>query len=119
MVEGDIQHLMHVHTAGSGNDSLTGGLGNDNLNGEGGNDIVDGGDGNDTLKGSAGNDTLKGGLGADKLYGDDGNDLLYAGQVTCSGDGSIDIVQGGNGYDIAKGVLADPDIVTSVEQKDC
>ncbi|WP_344039494.1 calcium-binding protein [Nocardioides kribbensis] len=109
---------------GEGTDELDGGAGGDFVDaGEGdetkirggvGDDFVRGGDGADLLHGDAGNDLVSGDADGDILYGDAGNDvvrgssgtdLLAGGSDTAGvadgadevlGDGSVDVVAGGN-----------------------
>ncbi|MFP3544106.1 VCBS domain-containing protein [Rhizobium sp. SIMBA_035] len=115
-----------------------------------GNDTIIGGDLNDRIDGGAGNDDISGGLGADNLsggIGDDtfrlGVDLVASGSRNLElGDGSLksiditgyagtmDVVQGGDGYDkivldsgnLDKGFAYDaysaPSYINSVEEID-
>jgi Ca2+-binding RTX toxin-like protein len=81
---------------GRGNDVIQGGDGNDCVYGGEGADQLDGRGGIDYLYGQQGNDALTGGAGADYLYGGDNNDTFYA-----KGDGSLDNIDGGLGWDVA------------------
>jgi Ca2+-binding RTX toxin-like protein len=90
---------------GRGNDNLIGGNGVDYIRGEDGNDTIEGfgandyligGNGNDYMTGGYGDDYIAGEAGADKMYGQAGNDNLFA-----KGDGSADLVDGGDGWDTA------------------
>jgi hypothetical protein len=58
-------------------------------------------EGNDYLDGNGGNDSLDGGIGNDTLIGDIGNDTLIgvAIDLANSGQGEIDYLQGGEGFD--------------------
>lgn len=78
----------------SGNDEMWGDTGNDYLDGYGGNDYMGGESGNDTLWGDTGSDTLIGGPGNDRLGGESEGDTIYA-----SGDGYVDYISCGSGYD--------------------
>jgi Ca2+-binding RTX toxin-like protein len=95
--------------------TLLGGAGNDNLSGGQGNDIMVGGAGDDTLRtgnyfrsgtgfslGSSENDTLEGGAGNDYF------DLeMWVGRP-------VHMVDGGDGFDVLKGVTIYPDNTTPV-----
>lgn len=108
----------------AGDDLLNGYDGDDIMDGGPGNDVINGQNGNDYLSGGAGNDTINGGAGADLIEGDAGNDTLiftadlvfpggtYAVNVGSPGiagtnevksaknkNGSLDIFDGGDGYD--------------------
>ena len=65
------------------------------LRGGAGDDTITGGRGKDLLLGEDGNDQLTGGKGKDQLSAGPGNDLLFV------RDGSVDIVDGGIGWDQA------------------
>lgn len=91
---------------GYGGDTLVGGNHDDYLDGGPAGDLLQGGSGIDTLYGGTGTDTLQGGTGNDFLdpgtggnftYGEDGNDTIY--MSDSAGDGLIDYVNGGAGYD--------------------
>jgi uncharacterized delta-60 repeat protein len=86
-----------VLNGGDGNDVLFGGAFDDVLSGDAGNDTLFGGRGNDTMHGNDGSDYLSGGPGADHLFGDGGKDQLFA------FDHGIDTLDGGVGFDRAKG----------------
>jgi Ca2+-binding RTX toxin-like protein len=85
-------------SGGEGNDVMFGVGGNDALSGDRGNDTLNGGDGRDHLLGGSDQDCLSGGADADTMYGADGNDYFYA-----AGDGCIDNVFGGSGFDTVEG----------------
>ena len=111
-----------VLTGGAGDDHIDGGAGNDIIRGGAGNDIIVGGsgddalygeEGNDQLNGGAGNDRIAGGAGNDHLYGETGDDYLAGGEgadlvdagsgndtVAGAIDGSTDVLDGGEGFDI-------------------
>ncbi len=90
-----------ILNGGEGNDILLGGAYADLLSGNAGNDTLFGGRGNDTLHGNDGNDYLSGGPGADQVFGDSGNDQIFALDL------AIDTIDGGTGFDRAKGDAAD------------
>jgi Ca2+-binding RTX toxin-like protein len=110
-------------TGGSGNDTLTGGAGVNALNGGAGNDTLDGGAGNDTLTGGSGNDTYianqgdtiveAAGGGTDTVQTASNNFTLAnnvenltftgAGNFTGNGNGSDNVITGGNGNDTLSG----------------
>lgn len=109
---GDIENV----TGGSGNDllvgnglanSLQGGPGNDTLWGGDGNDTLGGGQNDDEIHGGAGSDALYSGAGVNKLYGDNDNDVFY------TRNGSVDTLDGGNGYDQAQ--VDSNDLLSNVE----
>jgi Ca2+-binding RTX toxin-like protein len=105
-----------------GNDTLYGSLGNDTLFGETGSDTLYGETGDDTLYGGAGDDSLDGGAGNDTLIDSNGNDILFGGDgndILSGGDSnnildSNNLLDGGNGYDIATYSGAYSDYVTTV-----
>ena len=80
----------------NGDDYVSGGAGNDVLYGWYGNDQLTGGSGNDSCYGEGGSDSITGGAGNDYLSGGDDNDFFYA------WDGSVDTINGGNGWDTAQ-----------------
>lgn len=86
-------------TGGSAGDQFYGGLGADVLSGGDGTDFLDGFNGNDILNGDAGNDTIRGGAGSNVLNGGDGDDDISASTFDSSTT-SIDIVDGGAGFDV-------------------
>ncbi|HIK32535.1 MAG TPA: calcium-binding protein [Oscillatoriales cyanobacterium M59_W2019_021] len=90
---------MVYKVGGSGNDYLTGSDFTDYLYGRSGNDTLTGGRGNDYLYGEDGNDKLLGGLGNDYLSGGNGNDILDGFWYTSGGNGEVDTLRGGAGYD--------------------
>ena len=112
-------------SGGRGNDRLAGGFGNDRLAGGMSNDVLDGGTGNDLMDGGTGTDKLAGGLGSDKIKGGPGSDTIVGGpgkdtvnggpgnDRIVAGDGLVDKITCGTGYDI---VTADKDDKVA---KDC
>jgi Ca2+-binding RTX toxin-like protein len=91
-------------STGAGNDTISGNGGKDRIAGNGGDDLIAGSGSNDFLDGGAGNDTLDGGLGNDILVGGDGVDAMLGGLGTdylYSRDGVVDLVDGGDGDDLA------------------
>jgi Ca2+-binding RTX toxin-like protein len=110
-----------------GSDIIDGGPGDDIIDGGPGDDTIDGGDGSDYLQGGQGNDTLNGGNDSDLIEGGAGDDILYynADRVVEPGwiarnvgspgvngtlekvsltdmNESMDIFDGGDGFDIIK-----------------
>jgi Ca2+-binding RTX toxin-like protein len=79
-----------------GNDRIRGSRGRDDLIGGAGNDRVRAGARSDLLRGERGEDKLVGGRGSDRLVGGTGDDQLFA------RDGRRDVVNGGEGLDIAR-----------------
>jgi Ca2+-binding RTX toxin-like protein len=57
--------------------------------------IVSGGSGDDVIRGYEGRDRLRGGPGRDRINGEAGRDVIYA------RDGRRDVVDGGDGSDVA------------------
>ena len=120
---------------GSGDDTLSGGAGNDELQGGSGADELNGGDGNDTLLGGGDTDIIDGGAGTDRAYygftasgvnvdlsqniaADDGegssDTLINIENVSGSafndvivGDGSVNLLIGGDGDDEISGNAGD------------
>jgi Ca2+-binding RTX toxin-like protein len=93
--------------AGPGDDFILAAASDDSLLGGAGHDTLFGGRGRDTLRGNDGRDYLNPGPGADTVFGDAGDDQIF------SLDGPIDAIDGGPGFDRAKG---DPDdLFTSTE----
>jgi len=109
---------------GADNDLLAGREGNDTIAGGDGNDTAIGGAGNDSLDGGAGDDSLSGGAGVDSVAGGAGNDLIQVGEdgvqgavfanvdlgnvgplqsFTVSGNGTGDVIDGGDGVDTVRG----------------
>ena len=97
---------------GQGDDQLSGDINDDVLLGNEGSDTLIGGQGDDQLSGdinddvllgNEGSDTLVGGLGADVIKGGNGNDTIFQGpninMEAISGDGKVDIIDCGGGYD--------------------
>jgi Ca2+-binding RTX toxin-like protein len=115
----NVKSLSGYILAGAGNDTLTGGDEVDVLSGGGGKDVLYGGGGDDRLNGFSGNDRLDGGSGDDRLFGGDGNDVLVGGSgidrfVGEAGDdvfyarnNDVDILEGGDGTDLADKDLED------------
>jgi Ca2+-binding RTX toxin-like protein len=86
-------------SGGDGSDELVNrGIGRASLSGDGGNDVIvlDSSFLGSTASGGTGNDTLQGGPGADTLTGGSGSDAIVS-----AGDGEIDSVDCGSGFDIA------------------
>jgi len=106
-----------------GNDAIHGGPDNDLVYGGYGDDYICGDEGDDTLwgndpavPGAMGSDTLYGGLGADNLHGGGGSDRLYGGLSGAGpGDGSADLLDGGDGLDYGGQVDDGLDILVSIE----
>lgn len=102
----------------AGNDAVQGGDGVDSIYGEDGDDTLDGGPAVDSVFGGPGNDGLVGGEGVDYLYGGAGGDTLDGGEgvdtLISVGDGEVDVVRGGDGYDTAW--VGPEDSVVDVEQ---
>ena len=97
-----------VINAGVGDDTMFAGAGNDFVVGGDGSDHLIGESGDDVLHGSNGSDKIEGGLGADYLYGEGGNDSLWGNDTVYRepngyGDGSVDYLFGGSGFDEFKG----------------
>lgn len=92
---------------GAGNDSILGGSAADSLLGGAGDDTLFGGNGRDTLRGGDGNDYLNGGRDADQVFGDGGNDQVFA------ADAARDTIDGGAGFDRAKGDA--DDLLTGID----
>lgn len=119
-------------------DSLTGGSGAETLIGGAGADVLNGGDGDDVLRGGSGVDVLNGGAGVDTVDystaaagvhaqlnsnvstndGDGGTDSFTgvenltgsAFNDTLIGDGTVNVLRGGTGYDVLLG-LAGNDVL--------
>jgi len=91
-----------VIVGSAGTDVLLGGAGDDLLRGKIGSDILDGGPGNDRLFGDPGHDLLEGGDGADDLAGGEDDDHLNPELADGTGDGSIDVLDGGTGLDVCQ-----------------
>jgi hypothetical protein len=81
-------------------------------------DVLIGNNGPNILDGGNGPDVLDGRLGLDTLLGGGGNDKLTAGGG-CGGDGKVDVVDGGAGFDTAVEVINDVDTLIDVESKLC
>ena len=93
-------------SGGDGADELVNrGLGRASLSGDGGNDVIvlDSSFSGSAASGGVGNDTIQGGAGADTPNGDGGYDVIVS-----AGDGEIDTVDCGSGWDV---VYADADDV--------
>ncbi len=95
-------------------DHLYGMGGNDTLSGYGGNDYIEGGKGRDTMEGGSGNDTFSvigedsdydifnGGSGNDdKIIGGDWDDTIRVHNF--EGENTVEIIDGGEGYDTLAG----------------
>src|SRR5581483_153370 len=95
---------------GDGNDNLYGDAGNDTILGGGGDDLIGGGEDNDALLGGDGNDTINTDDGADSANGGAGDDLIFV-----KGDGSVDTIDGGAGYDWAAPAEDELDLLTNIE----
>lgn len=106
---------------GSGDDTIWGGRGVDSMAGGTGDDIIYGSAGADTLSGGAGDNSLYGGHGADfilsqggadQVFGGAGRDDIYGSFDVLSGNGWLDAVDGGAGYDrltlVARPAADDP-----------
>ena len=97
--------------AGIGNDTIYGGDGGDKLDGADDNNKIFGGAGQDELDGYEGADYLHGGTekddidgwsGKDQIRAGSGSDSIYTGRYTSTssnGDGVVDTVDCGSGYD--------------------
>lgn len=79
---------------GNGDDVVTGDNGSDVLWGGRGDDVLDGGSVRDTMYGGEGNDRIYGGVGVDVLDGGAGNDVFVFNDISWSGKGRADVVQG-------------------------
>jgi len=102
-----------ILTGTDGNDEIHGDRGNDTLSGLGGDDVIVGGGGWDRLLGGSGNDTFRvspgdgyddiwGGSGRDRIIGSDADDTI--GLHRHFGiDNSIEVIDGGGGYNIVAG----------------
>ncbi|MEZ5588521.1 MAG: putative Ig domain-containing protein [Sedimenticolaceae bacterium] len=100
-------------TGSDGDDEIHGDRGNDTLSGLGGDDVIVGGGGWDRLLGGPGNDTFRvspgdgyddiwGGSGHDRIIGSDSDDTI--GLHRHFGiDNSIEVIDGGAGYNIVAG----------------
>ena len=75
--------------------------GNDRVLGRGGEDALKGGDGRDEVYGQEGNDRVKGSAGMDEVYGGPGDDLVRGGTVERPNDGARDVLDCGEGTDMA------------------
>jgi Ca2+-binding RTX toxin-like protein len=89
---------------------ITGTTGNDTLPGTGDADNITALAGNDTVNAGAGNDTINGGTGNDTLNGDDGDDTFVEDTITAS----LDVFNGGNGFDTIELRAAINPIITSL-----
>jgi Tol biopolymer transport system component len=106
---------------------LAGTTGPDTINGSGADDTICGLGGNDTIRGFAGHDQLLGGAGADSVMGGDTDDPIVSGgtqkdkiyggnagdKLFARGDGAVDTVSGGLGFDRCRCDAAD--VRSSVE----
>lgn len=91
---------------GSGNDTIYGNAGDDDIYGDDGNDLIYGGYGNDEIDCGADNDTAYGGYGVDTIHGQGGNDYLL-GDDDLTGDGGPDTLYAGPGADTLNGGAGD------------
>ena len=87
-----------VISGDDGDDTLEGGAANDTLSGGAGTDSLSGGDGDDVISGGNGEDVLVGGAGLNKLNGGANSDFIAA-SAREAGRTSVDIVDGGSGFD--------------------
>ena len=91
-------------TGSSFDDKLIGTAESNIIRGNAGHDSISGQDGDDVLWGGAGNDTLVGGRGSDVVMGESGDDVLIGGIDQSTGDGELDWILGGSGYDTSYGL---------------
>ena len=92
---------------GAGSDMVVvNGSGESYVSGGDGNDILQGGDGLDHIEGNSGNDFIYGGAGDNVLTGDAGNDAIFSAN-TKDGEGSRELISGGDGLDISNGYNGD------------
>jgi len=109
-------NLIAVVDAGDGDDTvegtatMDGGPGNDVLSGSG---ALTGGPGDDVITGGDQGDFLRGGPGADTLSGGAGNDTL---QPDAGERGDRDVVDGGDGTDMADYSARSDDLSVSLQQ---